>query len=253
MPSTETVAHFLRRCRLRLDEELDPTGNLWSDTELIEYINEGVREVHTTLRETSENWFIRKMRSTDAKQTINGRVYDPALFRLESGRNELVLPPDFHELILLETKPGTDGTRSNATFVFEKMTNNAFRELYDAEATQQTVRFRYDIEHRIDGTVMVLTPTPGESVDLTMKYVQSPPELVKTMTFEDTGLEPFMLDAVLAYVLWAARGKEDEGSAAEKSAAGRWEGKREHATRAAGPRQRRDPEFVEGFYENDDD
>lgn len=253
MPSTETVAHFIRRCRLRLDEALDPGNNLWTDTELIEYANEGMREVHTTLRETSENWFVRTMVSDAAKLTVSGRVYDPSLFKLLAGRNEMVLPPDFHELLMLETKPAADGTRSTSNFTFERLTSHEFRETYLADATSQTNRFRYEIEHRTDGTVMVLSPTPAETVHLYLKYVQSPPELSKTMTFEDTGIEPFMLDAVLAYVLWAARGKEEEGGEAAQAAGGRWEEKREHATRAAGPRQRRDAEFVEGFLENDDE
>lgn len=255
MPSTETVAHFLRRCRQRLDEPLDPEGNFWSDEELLEYANEGAREVHTTLRETSENWFIRTIKSTDGKTTINGREYDPAVLQFRSGRNEMVLPPDFHELLALETVPAADGTRSPVAFHFERLTDNAFRENFLAEARSVAARFFYEIERRVDGAVLVFSPTPGidETVELCVKYVQSPPELTKTMTFEDTGFEPFMLDAILAYVLWAARGKEEDGGAAATAAAGRWEGKRIHAERAAGPRQRRDAEYVEGFLENDDE
>lgn len=253
MPSIETVESFLRRCRERLDEELDPEHNLFTQHELLEYTNEGMRQVHQTMRETHEGWFVRTLRSDGEPVKLNGRQYDVSELKFETDKSEIRLPPDFQELLLFESIPETDGARVPLDLTFKRVITDAFRRNVLEQTDTANCVYCYDIERRNDGAVLVFAPTPtvDAPVHTMLKYVQSPVEVTRMSSFEDTGFEPFMLDAVLAYVVWMARNKEEEGGAAAQSAAAVYESKRQFASRTAGPKQSRDVEVVEGFLEDE--
>lgn len=255
MPSTETVEAFLKRCRERIDEELDPEHNLVTQHELLEYTNEGMREVHQTIRETHEGWFQRTLRSDGEPINVGGRSYDPAELRFESGKAELRLPPDFQELLLFESLTSDDATRSGLELTFQKVTSPAFRRNVQQDATASSRCFFYDLEHRNDGWVMVFAPTPTveANIDVMLKYVQAPPQAVRGGSFEDSGFEPFMLDAVLRYVVFCARNKEEEGGQAAANALGLFDRKNNLAGRIAGPKQSRDVEVVQGVWDDDEE
>lgn len=252
MPATETVASLLRRWRHRIDEELDPGTNFWSDTEGVEYMNEGMREVWQTVREAHEDRFVRTLQSDQGKVTLSGRSYDTSLLQIQSGRAEVVLPPDFHELLLFETVPPGDGTVSRLLIQQAKFQNMNFRN--NALRTSSTAgeEFFYNIEFRETAAVMILAPVPAIDTArvMVMKYVQAPRTLVKTDNFEESGFEPFMLDAVIAFMVYRARCKSEDDQAI-KTSMSEWEAKRTFALRACGPRQTRDAEYVEGPYEED--
>ena len=76
MYSAETVTSFLNRARLRLDQELDNQTNFWSDAEMLEYMNEGMREVWQSVRENHQNWFMRQVTSRDGVLTIGSKNVD---------------------------------------------------------------------------------------------------------------------------------------------------------------------------------
>lgn len=256
MASTKSVATFLFEVRRRIDEELDPSTNFWKDTELVELMNEGCREVWQTIREAHEDRFVRTLRSTDGSVNLAGRDYDTGLLTMKDGRGEIILPPDFHELLLFEMKPPDDGhVIRRYAFQHADLASRNFREnVMFVSSTASTVYF-YNIEWRDGMAVMVLVPTPQldtESMPTQMKYVQAPRELTKTDTFENTGFEPFMLDAVKAYVKWSALSKgEGVDPNAITRALNAWEEKRLFALRACGPKQSRDPVLVEGPYEEE--
>lgn len=253
MPSTETVEHFLKRVRERLDEELDPENNLVTQHELLEYTNEGIREVHQTMRETHEGWFQRTLRSDGESVKLCGRQYDPKELRFESGKAELRLPPDFQELLLFEGVPAADGT-SGLHIEFQRITTTAFRRNVLESTVNSNRCYYYDLEHRNDGWVMVFAPTPtvDSPVEVVCTYVQAPQEVTRKDSFEDSGFEPFMLDAVLAYVVYLARNKEEEGGQAAQNALGRFDRKNNLAGRVAGPKQSRDVEVVEGIWDDEE-
>ena len=252
MPSTETVSHLLSRVRERLDEALDPETNFWTDHELTEYTNEGLREVHQTMREAHESWFVRTLRSDAGLVGIAGRTYDTERLAFQTGRNEIPLPPDFAELRLLETIPTSDDSVDSLNFENRPVEHPDFRVNAMAESNQNSRVYYYALEHRTDGWWLIFSPIPTLETArvLVIKYIQAPPEVTKAMTFEDTGFEPFMLDAVIAYTVMRAR--EKEGDTDGIALAGNdWERKRTFALRAAGPKQTRDPEVVIGFLEDE--
>lgn len=254
MPSTETVEHFLKRARERMDEELDPEHNLVTQHELLEYVNEGMREVAQTMRETHEGYFQRTLRSDGEPVKLCGRMYDPKELRFESGKTELRLPPDFQELLLFESVPSDDVTRSTLDIQFKKITTTEFRRNVLDQAVSSNRCFYYDLEHRNDGWVMLFAPTPTveANIDVLLTYGQSPAEVTRKDSFEDTGFEPFMLDAVLAYVVYLAKNKEEEGGQAAVNALGRFDRKNNLAGRIAGPKQSRDTEVVAGVWDDEE-
>lgn len=252
MPSTETVSHLLTRIRERLDEELDPEGNLWTNHELTDYTNEGIREVHQTMREAHESWFTRTLRSDAGIVTITGRNFDTGLMAFQSARNEIRLPPDFAELRFMELEPTSDDSVDTFVFEYRPSHHPDFRRNALSNSTQNSRIYYYDIERRSDGPVLIFSSIPTTEAPriLVIKYVQSAPEITQLQTFEDTGFEPFMLDAVIAYAVLRAR--EKEGDPDNITLAGNdWERKRTFALRAAGPKQTRDPEVVIGFLEDE--
>lgn len=260
MYSNETIQSFLRRCRKRIDEELDAETNFWTPAEMLEYANEGVREVWQAVREEHQNWFVRQMRSTDGIKVIGGRNYDTALLRLVSGIERILLPPDFYELLLVEglrTNADTNTTRA-VIFEYANMTQRSFRESSVARETAfdpiitSVQRYRYDVVYGAEGPYIFLAPSyrfeaPFETQ---IAYLAMPAALLFNSTFEGTGFTDIMVDGILAYVLFAAVHKEGltENIAAMER---KWNLKRELSVRAAGPKQTRDEETVEGYLETE--
>lgn len=244
MASTETVASLIRRARRRLDEPLDPGTNLWADSELIEAMNEGLREVWQTIREAHEDRFVRTLHSTDGVINLATRDYDTALLGVAEGRDEIVLPPDFHELLLFEDED------ARLTFDHARLAHPNFRENAVRTSNSSGTCFYYNIEWRDGMAVMVFAPSPQVVASTVIKYVQAVRDMRKDETFENTGFEPFMLDAVLAFIKYRALSKTDDVQAVTL-AQSEWESKRTFALRACGPRQSRDPEVVQGIYEEE--
>lgn len=259
VPSIETVSAFLTRVRKRLDEELDEDTNFWSDTELLEYANEGVREVWQTVREAHENWFLRTLRSDLGNVPIRGEAYDTSLLAMQSERDEVPLPGDFFELRLLESIPNADTNFRRASFVQTDLSDPMFRsrilETSDTSlSTANDSMFFYDIEQRASGPYLVFATVPrlDDSIGVILKYVQDAVELTADGTFEDSAFTRQMVDAVISYTVYKAR--EKEGNQGPLSIAGaEWERKRTVALRVAGPRQTRDPVITQGVWDNEYD
>lgn len=260
MYSNETIQSFLRRCRKRIDEELDAETNFWTPAEMLEYANEGAREVWQATREEHQNWFVRQMRSTDGIVNIGGRNYDTSLLRLTSGIERLKLPPDFYELLLLEGLRTPEDTNITRAVIFEyaNMTQRSFREDNAARALAfdpiitSVQRYHYDVVYGAEGPYVFLAPSYrfAAPFETQIAYLAMPAELLALGTFEGTGFTTLMVDAILAYTLFAAVHKE--GLAENVPMMERkWNLKRELAVRAAGPKQTRDEETVEGYLETE--
>jgi hypothetical protein len=252
MYATETIQHFLVRARQRIDEALDQEANFWSQGELLEYLNEGARHVWQTARESQQNWFLRTMRSTDGVVDFNGRQYDPSALALTTGRSELALPPDFYQLVLFEPLPVSGDSRLPLVLEYANVTQKAFRRNAFDSFSDNVRYYRFDVEYRVEGPMLVLSPNVqlDQSVDTIIKYVQACRVFNIKSTFEYAGFTDIMTDAILAYVVYGASLKEkiQENMA---TAAQVWGAARELVMRAAGPKQTRDSETVEGFMEDE--
>jgi len=255
--SNENVKAFINRCARRMDQELDPESNLWSQAEMVEYMNEGCREVWQAVREEHQNWFVRELTSTDSVKNIGGRSYDPENLRLILGRTRLLLPPDFRELLFIEGLPPRNSQEipdqffPTVRFEYRNLTQRAFRE--DVLNTFPTnVRlYMYDVIFGAAGPYILFSPplALNEIIECRVQYLAAPLTLRLQDTFEATGFTLEMTDAVLQYVVYQAAVKEksDDLAKFERS----WNLKRELAVRSAGPKQTRDEETVEGYLEDE--
>lgn len=263
MYSNETIRSFINRCQLRLDQEFDAGANFWSVAEMVEYTNEGVRAVVQAVRETHENWFTKELNSTDPVVKINGRNYSPKALQLVQGRDKLLLPPDFQELLFLEPIPTdefTDPWLWGVTFEYRNTTQRAFRHnalnQFNNTPIPDVRHYYYDVVYAPTGSYISLSPKVSfvntSPREIQIRYLFTPPTLTLDDTFEGTGLTNYMTDALLHYVRYAAAGKEDlvENRAGLEHD---WQLKQELAIRNAGPKQTRDPVPVEGMWDGEYD
>lgn len=248
-----TVDQLITQIRDDLDEPRDAETNFWSQTFLLGRLNRGLREVWETVRETHENYFIRRFRSDDPPFTVYDRLYDPSTMRLVNGRTELLLPPDFHELRYFEpVRALADDADDGIVFHIADFSKEKFRVLARNTGPSIGGGYYYDVEWRTEGPTIVLVPTIGldASRDVELRYVFGLREYKLGDTFENSGFESWMLDAVVAYTILEARKKEENN---EQIAVARaeWERKRAFCQRIAGPRQTVEPETTDGYLEEE--
>lgn len=260
MYSNETVRSFINRCQKRIDQELDPSANFWSQAEFIEYMNEGMREVYQSVRETHENWFVKELDSNSPVIKLNGRMFNPLSFQLVQGRDRLLLPPDFQELLFMEPLPSDefqDPWAWSINFEYRNMTQRAFRGNALNSVSTTTIPdvrlYYYDVVYAPSGPYISLSPKVSllnAPRDIRIRYLYTPATLTLDDTFEGTGFTNLMVDALIAYVCFACARKEDlvENLATLGQT---WALKRELAIRNAGPKQTRDPVPVEGYLEDE--
>lgn len=256
MSDVRTVQDLIDEIRSDLDEAVD-TGinetNFWTDAELVTWMNKGIRKVWQKAREAKENWFVRKLRSTDPKLTIYGRAYDPSQMQLVSDTREIKLPPDLFELRLMEpiTSSSIDERDDSVQFYFGNLSDQSYRALSRSVGPAQGGRYECEIIFRTTGPVCTFVPQIAltDPMDVMIEYVAAPRKLAQTDTFENTGLNDFMLDAIQAYVVYRARKKE--GASKELDTARADFGDTVDTVKgSAGPRQSRDPQTVDGYLED---
>lgn len=260
MYANETVQNLIRRASQRLDQEVDPGSNFWSPAEMVEYVNEGVHELWQNIREAHQNWFVKEMTSRDGTVKIGGRDYDTSNLRAQAQRERLLLPPDFHELLFIEglrdenaSLEVSDPFFPRIQFEYKNLTQRRFRNDSQNHITTNVRRYLYDVVYGATGPFILFSPpiALAEALDIKIMYLAMPVRLTLQDSFEAIGFTTLMTDALLAYVCFAAATKENLSENLANFGA-TWNRKRELAVRAAGPKQTRDEETVEGYLEDED-
>lgn len=239
-----------------LDEPLDATGstNFWSQSEIARYVNRGLRQVWQLARnDKGSRWFVRSIRSTDDPLSIFGRPYNPACLAPTDGTDELILPPDFGELLSLEPiVTSTDNLTADITFRFAPLNSPVMRNLSRVSTTfTGFAEYFCDVIQRPQGPRLVLRPTfqggsDGAAQDCRLEYVLKPDNYAVEDTFEGVGFDDLMLDAVLAYAELECRRKADN-PAKLKEATETWAERRALVIETIGPLQTVEHEMVQGF------
>jgi len=246
-----TVSTLVRRVRDEIDEDSDPNNNLWPTRFIIESMNRGMRKVWQRAREAKENWFVRSIVSSDAPFGIYGRQYNPAALKLTANVSEMELPPDFYELLAFEMVVPDPLADPIARFVMRDITHSDFRQLEHELAPDTGGCYVMEVIWREAGPRLLVRPTPqlSEPQNVRLDYIQGPRTLIGRDTFEGSGFNDIMLDAVISYVVLDCYRKQ--GIADEVNIAGAdYSDKLDMVTRAAGPRQVKDTRTVDGFLED---
>lgn len=253
-----TINELVTLLRVDLDEPVDTATNQWTDANLIAWLNRGFRQVWQNAREAKENWFVRTLRSTDGEIVIAGQAYNPAQLAVTAGATELVLPPDFYEARDFSAIPDDGSTTPALFFDWADLGQDRFQDGRTFSPNAQTVAYTCDVRFGDDGTAarsgprLVLSPAVADdatTADTTLTYVYAPKEYEAGDTLEASGFTPLLLDAVIAYAALEAYRQEGVPTHITIATAS-WLEKQQLVTRAAGPRQSRAPEVVEGFLED---
>jgi hypothetical protein len=259
--ATDTFDQLITDLRSDLDEPLDTASNFWTDGELAMYLNAGTRQVWQTVRETHENWFTRRVRTTDSPFVVYGRLFTPADMRLANGTSEVPLPPDFFTMRLLEPLlSSTDGTVDDGiVFHPRDLASATYRALFRETGPTSGGTYFYDIVWRLAGPRLLVVPTVAltTTLDLELEYLAAPAKLRKSSSadepgdsFEGSGFSDIMVDAVRAYAKLEAYRKEGVASHIQL-VEGEVTEKLRLVARHAGPRQTVECETVDGFMEDE--
>lgn len=248
-----TVDDLVAQIRDDLDEAENADTNFWTNAFLIGRLNRGFREIWQSARETHENWFVRKLLSTDPPLRLYGRAYDPAQLALTADATELALPPDFFELLALMPIASVQSSEPRPTFTMTSLSASDFRALRQAQSTQVIATYQCDIERRAEGPRLLFAPTigAGSPADVELHYVYQPRDYAAGDDLENSGFSPTMIDAAVAYAVLEAREREDKSSDAIQRAERKYARKLALVTRHAGPRESQDPELVDGGWMED--
>jgi len=189
------ISQIIKKARvdadaIRLDQTVSP---LWNDLELVDLANEVIDSVIAPqLRLTRRHQYVRRMLSSDPPVTIFGQVFDPSGLRITTGRQHLVLPPDFIEIVRI-TPLTTNANTETAAIRFKPrdVADPAFIESDMADqvnpGTISTNDFFYDILGGYGATdipgggfgnaLLRITPLGANTVDIELLYVARQPSV----------------------------------------------------------------------------
>ncbi len=127
---------------------------------------------------------------------------------------------------------------------------------FTTAGTESTAQFwggyLCDVVWREDGAVITFAPAIGvtQTRQTILDYIRGIPPIKYLDSLETVGFTEPMLSAVIAYAVREARTKEgnDRKIGLANSL---WDSKRTVALRGAGPRQSTDPEYVQGYLEEE--
>src|SRR5690349_19131323 len=95
----KTLSDVLLAVRDNLDES---TAAFWTQAELRRYANRAKDRTWVEVRKLKDDFFDVQRTSLDGTSYILDTAYDTSGFRLVASTREYTLPPDFHELRLME-------------------------------------------------------------------------------------------------------------------------------------------------------
>jgi len=161
----------------------DPNNSFWSDSELLEYINEGVRIYFAELTNIDEGHFV-----------------TTASLNITSGSRTIALPSDFFKVKVLYRVDGNDriplNYRNNLTGGFSTDGN--------------TSGSGYLPDYYFQGNNLVLVDTPNftEASGLFMEYVQFPETMLNGSDQLTAQISPVFRQVVERYATYMAKLKE---------------------------------------------
>lgn len=180
--SSPTLQNVITVVRGMLNQP-SPTNSFWKDTELTDYINEGVRMYFSEVTQNNEGYF-----TTQVDLDI---VADTAT---------VALPSDFYQIKIL----------------YKKVTNgylplsyrNNLTEGYSTQGGSSSNGFLPD--YYFQGNSIVLRPTPNfsEVGGLRLEYIQFPDTLINGGDAMTSQVSPVFKQLVEAYAVYKAKLKE---------------------------------------------
>jgi hypothetical protein len=220
--------------------------NVFHDTDLIVWLNDGLQAVVAESHGMMEDWLTRRMRSTDAVETIQDESYDPASLTITGSTDLYTLPPNVLQIRSIE--PLTDSDRqSGLTFLPRTATHPEFlRAARLLSQDEETIYFYALLGPR----TLRLAPLPVSTVDLDIEmwYVALPERFVHGGTVTTVPIQA--MKAIKAYAVWAAMSSINSPDATSKYSI--YQAMIRELNSLSSTRQTNDPTFVEGAFDEED-
>lgn len=231
-----------------LDERGVATGT-WIDNDLLTWLNGGITKVMMALRSVRDGWLTRRMLSTDAAQTILNISYNPQSLRMIANTSIYEMPPDLleiRELIPLNQSDKDSGVQ----FISRTISGLEFRIATLISASQVRKTFYYDlIGLNASGLQqLIVVPQPASTIEVELLYDRVNDFYGFTQNI--VIIPEWTFTAVKSYAEWRALKSirhPDTNTVFQSYLLD----VRDVASFAA-PRQSTDPNYVEGFMEDED-
>lgn len=222
------------------------TPMVFRDTDLLVWINDGIQAVASEVHGMMEDWLTRRLKSTDASETIQGTSYAPSSLKIVGGTDTYSLPPNLVQIRTLEPLTASD-RQSGLTFIPRTHAHPEFLRLTRLTAQSSQLVYYYAL---YGPQTLRIAPTPasGVSIDVELWYVALPARLTLSGSISELPLQA--MKAVKAYAGWRAMQSINSPDVNAKLIVYQTEVKELNAL--SSPRQTNDPVFVEGAFDEED-
>jgi len=176
--TSPTAQSLIANVRTFLGEP-DENNSLWSDAELIGFLNEGIRRYFGEVVQNSEGQFTSQ---TDLS--------------IVSGQDTVALPADFFEVVRLYRKIGNE-------YILLPY-DNSFNQNYTSDGPGQTSGF-FSYYFRGNNLVLRNVPTFSETDALRLEYIRFPETLVTGGDVMVSDVSPVFKDLIEMYAVYKAK------------------------------------------------
>lgn len=185
--ASPTLGKLLSNVRNMLGQPL-PSNSTWTDTELVEYLNEAVRMYFAEVIATGEGYFVT---TTDPSNNLS----------IVSGQETVALPSDFFQVKALYIQ------RSNGWELLECRNNVTSGFISQGGGTGSNT---YSPYYYFQGNNLVLHPTPNFSATgiLRLDYVQFPDQMVNGGDLLTNQVSPVFKQVIEKYAIVQAKKKQ---------------------------------------------
>ena len=193
---TVTMSQLITEIRGDLHEF---TSVVWRDIDLATWLNDGMQAVVSESNEVTEDWYTRRMKSTDADETIQGEVYDPSSLTIVAATDLYTLPPNVLQIRSLEPASSSDWA-TGLLFLPRPITDYEVSRIARFTIASPPVYY-----YTVTGPrTLRIVPTPagGVSIATELWYVALPERLSIGDTI--TAFPIQALKAAKAYAVWLA-------------------------------------------------
>lgn len=205
-----TMSQLVSEVRADINEY---TQQVWRDSDLVTWLNDGMQAVVSESKEETEDWYTRRMKSTDTAETIQGESYSPSDLTIVANTDLYTLPPNVLQIRSLE--PLTQANwAAGILFLPRPLTDYALMRINRFTISSPAVYY-----YTVTGPrTMRIVPTPATGVSITTElwYVALPERL--TISDSVTQLPIQAMKPVKAYAVWLAMQSINSPSAEEKFA-----------------------------------
>lgn len=237
------ISQLLNEVRADLHEF---TSVVWRDNDIVTWINDGIQAVVSETYGMMEDWLTRRMKSTDADETIQGATYDPSSLTITGTSDLYTLPSNLLQVRSIEPLNASD-KQAGITFLPRSMTHPEFLRVARMPSQQNQLSYLYAIT---GANTLRVVPIPGSTVSIALElwYVAMPERLSLSASISSLPIQA--MKPIRAYAVWLALQSINSPDVNMKYNV--YTVMLREFSSMLSPRQTNDPIYTEGAYDEED-